>query len=184
MAEKDRSLPKPPNPAFGRKRRSEDGEDRALMADEIARAAAEGRLEEFLSKEVPDNDYARLLVSMMMDMTGMTSVAKSPDAKEEPSSPPASVENLSEPPAEVIEAVGNNDLAALNELLQSEHKKRHPQGEQEIERPAVSPPKPSIERQIIEDLVKIASDNDVSLDWLTFRALKLYLQEYRKSGRL
>ncbi len=183
MAEKDRSLPKPFNPAFGRKRRSEDGEDRALMADEIARAAAEGRLEEFLSKEVPDNDYARSLVSMMMDMTGMTSVAKSPDANEEPSSP-ASVENLSEPPAEVIEAVRKNDVEALKELLQSEHKKRHPEGEQEIERSDGLPPKPSIERQIIEDLVKIASDNDVSLDWLTFRALKLYLQEYQKSGRL
>jgi hypothetical protein len=184
VSEKERPLPQPSNSAFGRKgRRYEDMEDRALMADEIARAAAEGRLEDFLSKEVPDNDYARSLVSMMMGMTGMASVVQPPNAGKEPSSS-APAENPSEPPAEVIEAVRENDVEGLKELLQREHKKRHPGEEPAVERQTDVSPKPSIEREVIENLVKIASDNDVSLDWLSLRALKLYVQEYQKSGRL
>jgi hypothetical protein len=154
------------------------------MADEIARAAAEGRLEDFLSKEVPDNDYARSLVSMMMGMTGMASVVQPPpDTAEVPSSP-ALAENLSEPSPEVIEAVRENDVEGLKELLQREYRKRHPEEEPAVERQTDTSAKPSIEKEVIEDLIKIASDNDVSLDWLTLRALKLYVQEYHKSGRL
>ena len=183
MSEKERPLPQPSKQAFGRKGRHEEREDQALMADEIARAAAEGRLEDFLGKEVPDNDYARSLVSMMMGMTGMASVIQPPDATEGPSSP-ASSENPSEPPPEVIEAVREGDVEGLKELLQREHEKRHPKEGPAVERQTDTSQKPSIEKEVIEALVKIASDNDVSLDWLTLRALKLYVQEYQKGGRL
>ena len=37
----------------------------------MAQAAAEGKLDEFLKQEMPDNEYARNLASMMMGMTGM-----------------------------------------------------------------------------------------------------------------
>jgi hypothetical protein len=182
VSEKKRSLPQPSKTAFGRKGQHEEREDQALMADEIARAAAEGRLEDFLSKEVPDNDYARSLVSMMMGMTGMASVIQPPDAAG-PSSP-APAENPSEPPPDVFEALRSTDVEGLKELLQREHKKRHPEEGPELQKKTDTSLKPSIEKEVIENLIKIASDNDVSLDWLTLRALKLYVQEYQKNGRL
>jgi hypothetical protein len=120
---------------------------------------------------------------MMMGMTGMASVIQAPNTAEELPSP-ASAENPSEPPPEVIEAVQGGDMEGLKELLQREHEKRHPKEEPAVERHTDTSPKPSVEREVIETLVKIASDNDVSLDWLTLRALKLYVQEYQKSGRL
>jgi hypothetical protein len=181
VSEKERPLPQPPKSAFGRKGRQEEMEGQTLMADEIARAAAEGKLDDFLSNEVPDNDYARSLVSMMMGMTGMASVVQPPNAAEAPS---VSSENSSEPPPEVIEAVREGDVEGLKELLQREHNKRHAGEGPALERRGEASPKPSIEREVLENLVKIASDNDVSLDWLTLRALKLYVQEYQKSGRL
>ena len=39
----------------------------------MAAAAAEGKLEDFLKQEMPDNEYARNLANMMMGMTGMMS---------------------------------------------------------------------------------------------------------------
>ncbi len=185
MSEKERPLPQPSESAFGRKGCHEEREDQTLMADEIARAAAEGRLEDFLGKEVPDNDYARSLVSMMMGMTGMASVVQPPNTADEPSSP-ASDENPSGAPPEVIEAVREGDVEGLKELLQKEYVKRFPaEGQAKTEEaPTDKPVKSTIERDVIETLVKIASDNDVSLDWLTLRALRLYVQEYQKTGRL
>ena len=37
---------------------------------------------------------------------------------------------------------------------------------------------------IIEELIRISADNDVTVEWLMFRAVKLYVEEYRKTGRL
>ena len=72
MSDKERPLPKPPNKAFGRKNNFEQGEDQSsLLADRMAAAAAEGKLDEFLKQEMPDNEYARNLANMMMGMTGM-----------------------------------------------------------------------------------------------------------------
>ncbi len=185
MSEKERPLPEPQKSAFGSKRRYEEGEPRALMADEIARAAAEGRLEDFLRNEVPDNDYARSLVSMMMGMTGMAPVANPPDAAE---GHPAAEEGLDTPeaPPDVVAAVRAGDVRQLTEILQKEYDKRYSgegRGETEEARRDM-PQKPTIERDVLDSLVRIASDNDVSLDWLTLRALKLYVQEYKRTGRL
>ncbi len=72
MSDKERPLPKPANKAFGRKNSSEQQEEQgSLLADRMAAAAAEGKLEEFLKQEMPDNEYARNLANMMMGMTGM-----------------------------------------------------------------------------------------------------------------
>lgn len=183
VTEKKRPMPRPSKSAFGKNGHHDDREDEPLMADEIARAAAEGRLQDFISKELPDNDYARSLVSMMMGMTGMESVSQLHDATEGPSSS-APAENLSAPPPDVMEAVRSNDVEGLKGLLQREHRKRHTQEDPGVEKQVDTSPKPSVEKEVIENLVKIASDNDVSLDWLTLRALKFYVQEYQKSGRL
>ncbi len=183
MTEKKRPLPEPSKRAFGRKVRHDDKGGKTLMADEIAMAAAEGRLDDFLKKEVPDNDYARTLVSMMMGMTGMTSAAASTEAaegtalKDEGASPAV-------PPEDVIAAVREGDTEELKRLLQREHDKRSPKEGDVAGGKTGIPSKPVIEREVIEDLMKIASENGVSLDWLTFRALKLYVGEYKKTGRL
>jgi len=183
MTEKERPLPEPSKKAFAKRGLRDDRDRKSLMADEIALAAAEGRLEDFLNKEVPDNDYARTLVSMMMGMTGMASVVTPPDTaggavlKDETANP-------SGPPEDVIAAVREGDTEELKRLLQREHEKRSP-GEGDVaEGQTEAPSKPTIEKEMIESLMKIASDNEVSLDWLTLRALKLYVQEYQRTGRL
>ena len=37
---------------------------------------------------------------------------------------------------------------------------------------------------IINELIRISADNDVTVDWLMLRAVKLFVEEYRKTGRL
>ena len=65
--DKRKPLPKPQNSPFGAKKRfGEDSDKGSLMADEMASAAVSGRLEEYLSREVGENDNARKLVGMMM----------------------------------------------------------------------------------------------------------------------
>ena len=46
--------------------------------------------------------------------------------------------------------------------------------------PAVSAP----EKEVLDSLMKIASENNASIDWLILRALKLYIEEHEKTGRL
>jgi len=41
-----------------------------------------------------------------------------------------------------------------------------------------------IEKEVLDELIKIASANSVTLDWLIMRALKVYMQEYQKTGKL
>ena len=181
---KERPLPAPPKTAFDLHGHYEEREGQPLLADELARAAAEGRLDDFLDKEVPDNDYARTLVSMMMGMTGMAPVAGSADGEkkdavgEETVNPPG-------PPVDVVEAVRGGDVQRLKGLLQREQRKRSQ--EEEPEEPgkmADKNVKPTIEKDIIEQLLRIASDNNLTLDWLFLRAIKLYVQEYQNTGRL
>jgi hypothetical protein len=82
---KEKPLPKPRKAAFGRKKQfgQEEGQD-ALLADRLAAAMAEGKLEEFLKQEMPDNEYARSLATMMMGMTGMMPPADAPAASHAP----------------------------------------------------------------------------------------------------
>lgn len=179
MSEKEKPLPKPPNTPFGRKRHFEEKEDDVpLMADRMAAAMAEGKLNEFLQKELPDNEYATKLAEMMMGMTGMLP----PEGL--PSAPDVAV---SQPPEDVLKAAHSGDVKGLKELLEREHGKRMPDTEADItEEKEVdnSPGLSSIEKETIEDLMKIASDNKLSIDWVVLRALTLYVQEYQKTGRL
>lgn len=135
MPDNEKPLPGTPTSAFGQ-RSPEDGSKNApLMADQIAKAVAEGSLEEFIDKEMPDNEHARKLVSMMMGMTGM-------------------------PPPEGIEAGPVKAGKTGRDTT------------------------PAIDKEIIDQLIRIAADNNLTLDWLTLRALKLYVEEYLKTGRL
>ena len=43
---------------------------------------------------------------------------------------------------------------------------------------------PAIDKEMIDALVQIASENSVTVDWIILRAIKLYVQEYQKTGKL
>ena len=199
MAKKERPLPKPATTPFGRKKGMEEPQGGTpLMADEMAVAMAEGRIEEFLEREMPDNEYARKLASMMLGMTGMAGPeGMTPAGGEEPSgSRTGPAEDLSGqeassaplPPEDVIRAVQAGDVEGLQGLLEREYRKRMPVHEEAV--PAASdetkdlPSLSSEEKGVIERLMKIASENDLSMDWVVLRAFKLYVLEYQRSGRL
>jgi hypothetical protein len=190
MSDKEKPLPKPPSSPFGRKKRFEkDEEDVPLMADQIAMAQAEGRLEEFLNRELPDNEHAKKLVSMMMGMTGMAQEAASqPPAAGKACSGAGSDTPPAQPPEDILNAVHAGDVRALIELLARERSKLspHEQAEGGGDDASVEPAseKPSIEKETVDLLIGIAADNDLSLDWVIMRALRLYISDYRKSGRL
>lgn len=65
MAE-DKPLPNPHKRPWERQE-----PEQGLMADRMARAMAEGRLEEFFEDEFKDNENAQRLAEFMMQMTGM-----------------------------------------------------------------------------------------------------------------
>ena len=197
MSEKERPLPKPPNKAFGRKNNFEQGEDQgSLLADRMAQAAAEGKLDEFLKEEMPDNKYARNLASMMMGMTGMMPGIgpgmKTPDAKTEEQPQQPDEKPSPEVPEDVRKAVMGGDVQSLMGLLRKEHQKRNPEAAAESPEAIASSPseesssaaQPGIDKEIIDALVRIASENSVTLDWIILRAIKVYVQEYKKTGKL
>ena len=115
-----------------------------------------------------------------------------------------------EVPPEVLAAIQQGDVANLMGILRAEHAKRSGAGAGSNEapqaaaahdagRPAASLPVPSADSSVpapasegragidaasIDELIRISADNDVTVDWLMLRAVKLYVQEYRKTGRL
>jgi hypothetical protein len=190
MSDKEKSLPKPPSSAFGRKRRPEENaDDVPLMTDRIALAAAEGRLEEFIKTEIPEGEHAKKLVSMMMGMTGMVQgEALKASLGEEPCPEAAADTPSTQPPEDVLEALHSGDVRTLMGLLERERRKRSPDeraGEAISDaagQPAVE--KCSVEKETVDLLIKIAEDNDLSLEWVILRALRVYAEEYRKTGRL
>ena len=209
MSDSGRPLPTPPRSRFGRDSQEEAGPASGMISDRMALAAAEGRLEEFLQHEIPEGDHARNLAMMMMGMSGMMPVempAGLPEASSAHSpAPPASDAQTSvspEVPPEVLAAIEQGDVANLMGILRAEHAKRNGLEAAEGGSPA-SPAAPSaalssapsgatpagagpagIDTAIINELIRISADNDVTVDWLMLRAVKLYVEEYRKTGRL
>jgi len=198
MSKKEKPLPKPPNTVFGRKKQFEQPEEQgALLADRMAAAMAEGKLEEFLKQEMPDNEYARNLATMMMGMTGMMPSGDAPtpsrahESKEQPQSSEIAASgqtpSAEEVPEEVKQAIQSGDVKGLMDVLRREHQKRMP-GEETgpPEEAAVSPrvDQPTIDKELIDALIQIAKDNSVTMDWIILRAIKVYVEEYRKTGKL
>ncbi|MEN8263704.1 MAG: hypothetical protein ABFR82_09600 [Nitrospirota bacterium] len=201
MSDKEKPLPKPPGTPFGRKRNFEQGDKQEpLMADRMAMSMAEGKLEDFIQRELPDNDSARKLAEMMMGMTGMLPPEgfseKSSPKKEIPPEKRGKAKAKSEekppsmhPPEDVINAAKEADVEGLVELLKREQKKLSPESEtdtpaKEKTDSADTPNPAAIEKEVIVQLMKIASDNNLTLDWIFFRALKKFVQDYQKTGNL
>ncbi|MCL4490961.1 MAG: hypothetical protein M1510_03505 [Nitrospirae bacterium] len=199
MSEKERSLPKPPSTPFGRKKHLEQDESREpLMVDKIAMAMAEGKLDEFMQKEMPESEHAKALTMMMMGMTGMmlpgSIPAASPENKETSSDEPGKdaaqgTASGVQPPEDIMMAVHSGDVQGLKGLLEREYKKLNPEaGQQSPDRASDqggTPVGQSVpEKELVDQLLKIARDNKLDLDWIILRALRLYVQEYGKTGRL
>jgi len=194
---KEKPLPKPPISAFGRKERSDQKDQTTLLADRMAAAMAEGKLDEFLKQEMPDNEYARNLATMMMGMTGMMPAGGAAVSSHtaENGEQPQSLENATsgqtpsaeEVPGDVKTAIQGGDVRGLMDLLRREHQKRRPDDDTKpAEEASASQPvgQPTIDKELIDALIQIATDNSVTLDWIMLRAIKLYVQEYQKTGRL
>lgn len=200
MSESDRPLPTPPRSRFDRGSQEETGPASGMISDRMALAAAEGRLEEFLQHEIPEGDHARNLAMMMMGMSGMMpmeTTAGPPRAVPPPGqaapTPDTELAAAPEVPPEVLAAIQQGDVANLMGILRAEHAKRTAPGAASAEtprlpsNPAAEPPaagRAGIDAAIIDELIRISTDNDVTVDWLMLRAVKLYVEEHRKTGRL
>lgn len=167
------------------------------MADQLAVAMAQGKFDEFLKREMPDNEHARKLAEMMMGMTGMMAPAIPPVPSENINAEPSDKTDAASdeqsnvpgaPPEDVVKSVQSGDVSSLMELLAREYKKRTGNSVDTVQEEKIpdasSSDKPAIDKEIIDQLINISADNNLSLDWLFFRALKRYVEEYRKTGNL
>lgn len=205
MSKKKRELPRPPSQAA--MFREGSGDNAPLMADQMAIAAAEGRLEQFIGEALPDSDHARKLASMMLGLSGMMP-AENPGGPPGRTYPDNAVSDMTpsdktdEQPAGqagagtaspsagaalpegVREAVENADVGGLIDLLRHEHARRS--GDTAPAAAAAAPEKgaPLVEKMLIDRVMAIAFEHDLTPDWVIMRALKLYTEEYDKTGRL
>jgi len=201
MSEKENPLPKPPKTPFGRRRASEDeeGPRQSLMADRMAMAMAEGRLDAFMKENLPDNEQTRQLAMMMMSMTGMAGMMppmgfsaldqkSHVDASSDPKPEQGQeVGQETQVPEEVMNAVHAGDMHQLMELLRREHLKRTGSdipSPPPVEEVGFNTVPAGIEKEVLDQMLEIAAANSVSLDWLILRAMKVYVEEYRKTGKL
>ncbi|GAB4486128.1 MAG: hypothetical protein OHK006_13490 [Thermodesulfovibrionales bacterium] len=185
MSENERPLPRPPKTPFGRKKPFAEAERGSLMADDMAMAAAEGRLEEYLKAELPDDENARRLAMMMMGMTGMMPQAAEAGTVPRQESPETPAETAP-PPDDLLGAAASGDVANLVELLKREHRKRT--GEEAAPAAPHGPGQlqglTDDEKNLLDEMMRLAKDQNLSPDWIISRALRLYLDEYRRTGRL
>jgi hypothetical protein len=88
---------------------------------------------------------------------------------------------------DVVKDVEAGDVKSLRELLEHEHRKRMPDAHVSPiseENTARFLQQPGMEKDLLEDIMKIASDNNLTPDWVLIRALKVYVREYQRTGRL
>jgi hypothetical protein len=191
MADKKKPLPRPPRSGFGPKHRLEPHEQNApLSADKMAAAMAAGKFEEYLSEEFKDNEQAKAMARMMMALSGMGGFG-------EPAVGSESKETESEVPREIADAAASGDLKGLVDLLASEHQRRSDNSDPvtDAETPADQDPtepegpEPAtddayLDRDTLDQLIRIASENNMSVDWVMARAVKLYVRDYKLTGRI
>jgi hypothetical protein len=197
MSKNRKSLPKPPKTPFGIRKYSEVGTKKEpLLADQMAQAVSRGDLEEYLKNEFSDNEHSRQLAKMMMGMMGLISPEdfsvqseESEDkVKKKKSCRKASVPPLL-PPRDVLHAAQAGDMEGLIGLLKREHSGRALKADRASvktvkKRQAKTNQKAVITQHLIDQFLEIASDNNVSADWLLFRAVTQYVKDYQKTGKL
>ena len=189
MSEKEKPLPQPPATPFGLKKRfDQTGDGSPLVAGRLEMAMAEGKIDEYLEKEMPDNEQARKLAVMMMGMTGMADIAQTRNKTaverpgEDSTEPLPEPKGPLQPPEDLVKAAVDGDVKGLMDILRREHEKNNPGAAVPV--PAGHGTAPVIEKETVDTLAAIAEENSLTMDWLILRALKLYVQEYKKTGKL
>lgn len=188
MPKKRKDLPEPPPGPFSRRRRQDEGNDAPQIADRLTMAMAEGRLDEYLEEEFGDIPNAKKLAMMMLGATGMApqgKKAKGDKKKTAPAKPNAGSERKgpdkrSEVPNELLKAAERGDVKGLSGLLSEEHGKRGGGGKAR----RAEGKEALFDKGDIDTLMKVAAENNVSLDWVISRAIKLYARDYRNTGRI
>lgn len=162
MPEDEKPLPRPKKTPFGVNRNiTPDEESAQLTADRMAMAMSQGNLDEFIKNELPDNEYARTLAQMMMGMTGMMPSGAMPPAV--PSFDPKGHE------------VNETEII---ETLKKQFSESAPESEGQKQ------DMPAADKKTLDEFIKIASDYSLSIEWLIFRAMRLYVEDHKKTGKL
>lgn len=202
MPKKKRELPTPPNRPFGPKKRFEDTGDAGEAADRITMAAAQGKLDEVLKEEFGDNVKMRELAMMMLGASGMAPTATAPkkaaagktpeDEEPEAGKKKQSRKTEDAVPLELLNAAQSGDIEGVSDLLSKEMNRRTAQAKEPSGSSPEEPGEPAqpdkqepyIEKATLDTLMRIAAENDVSVDWVMARALKLYVRDYLGTGRI
>ncbi len=203
--EKERSLPQPPRkktrPGF-----HEQPEREGLVFDKLQEAMAEGKVEEFMKENMPEGEYARKLAGLMMGMSGVPFAERPAGPASGPSQEMKADETerpMLQVPEDVLQAALAGNVSTLAGLLGREHgKKQKPQPGKKKEKGGAAysesraegqPEKKEelaerngslLEKEIVDSLLEISVDNNLAMDWLIYRALKLYIKKYRETGQL
>jgi hypothetical protein len=183
MPKKKSPLPIPPGSAFGpRKRLRGKPEDESLLADKMALALSQGRLNDFLAEEFPGNENARKLADVMMQMTGMAPTARPATPPERPRKGKRGATGKEPPGAANPSATETAEtLASLLGGTRKEDAERAGTTRGEAGGPGVEA---FLDKDVIDTLMKIAEENKVSIDWVMARALRLYARDYITTGRI
>lgn len=192
MPEKKKKLPKPPKTPFQKGRFEDSDENTPLLADRMAAALAKGKLDEFITDEFQDNKPAKDLAKMMLELCGMTPPAHVGSEKKTPEKKASAAGGKKPPPPDVTEAAKSGNVEKLMELLSREHGKRSPDVEMSCGKASTIAAEDKMEnetqglteKEILDDLIRIADENNVSVDWVVTRALSLYARDYKLTGRL
>ncbi len=186
MPKKTRQLPEPPGGPFGRRRPFSERDEAPGTADRLAAALMEGRLEEFMEEEFGDVPHAKELTMRMLGATGMMPA----EAKTKPGKKTSRTKSAGtvkkgpgkspNAPREVTKAAEEGDTKTLGTLLADEFRKRSGGGVPQKE----GPKETHFDKADIDTLLEIAAQNNVSLDWVMARAIKLYARDYRTTGRI
>lgn len=175
---KERGLPRPPKKRKPFRKTPEP--ETPLLSEEMEIASAQGRLDEFLKERIPDNEYAQALARMAAGMSGLD-IPSSP-VDEEKMLKELQKENMPDMPEAILGAAQSGDLKGLMEALAAEHEKRT--GRKIETSPADNSTESSMETEILDSVIKIAAQNNLTIDWLVTRALKLYVEEHKRTGKL
>ena len=206
MPKKEHPLPRPPKKRGGHAF-TENPETGGLIFDKLQEAVAEGKVEEFMKENMPEGQYARKLTEMMMGMSGVPFAGKAETGAGAEPAIPRLVENIPgikdgeaespmmKVPSDVLQAAMEGNLNTLKDLLKREHegflsgpqpgkKKGGGVGQEEQKESLEEKNGSLVEKEIIDSLFEIAVDNNLDMDWLIRRALKLYIKKYRETGQL
>ncbi len=191
MSEKKKPLPAPPDSPFSPKKRFRKfRKPEPLTADGMIQATAEGKLDSYLEQRFQDNEQAKNLARLMINLTGMAppGTATPEENRKQETSDSQAV------PGDVQEASQSGNVGQLIELLKREHAERSKSS---------APPPPaaenpgagttggdmeerqtSFDRKTLDRLIRIASENNVSVNWVVARAIQLYVRDYEQTGRM